>query len=788
VPFTSIHIKMAATKRLPDGNANSSTVSSEKYAVDIRKFIVFIFAITIVSFSLGSIYGPVRNIGDASASSSNRAKIDDIPAIDRKEGWTDLLLTPVGSSGGSGAREQTDAEVVEGISHRRARTDNIADFGLLIDKTEGLEYNPAGQHLLVDMRNVSYSFLDDAEALAAAIVELIRVTHHTLLSHHCHKLIPAGVSCVGVLLESHISFHTWPEEGVITFDLFTCGGTPLLAALPLIEKYFGIPREEGRSRGIGATHEDPTKVVTQWVHQLRGFRTNDQRASHVMDDKSDLALAVLTNPDVSKDQIISTETSQQRVDIWDIQDSDEEGQSIFDMMDGPFPIGDPRYRNSPQYVTPSRMFFLNGKIKSGNQTERVLHEALVHPAMFAHEAPKRVAILGRGEAGALREVLKHKTVDSVVMFENDKSLLNIIKEHIPTLCDCRNQEGTADVCFDDTRTEINFSNALEFFSENFDIKGGKKGDVEKFDVIVLNDLELQENSVKLLDSMIGSLTQDGVIVINVGSTKQLTDTRKFGDIFSLLEMRLDTVFVYEENRAWTGFSFVVGCLSKSCRKRWYAKNDAIDYEISSRTVSSTDGSSLFVNFDGGTQHGYKFPPKAWEDLYCRREPEPAECQYRSLNLGKEIISWESGFEMQTDKNGHTGIFATRNIEDGSYIVPEEASASLFLPADTLANLVDSTSSVPGTNKVEIKNFVEYANKYGRESLTEGLGNQVIDVGPIIRVKVGKDDNANIARISTLLPPLPSFSPVFERNRRMFDTLVVATSVIRKGEEVFLHEN
>ena len=30
----------------------------------------------------------------------------------------------------------------------------------------------------------------------------------TLLSYHCHSLLPAGVSCVGVLLESHISFHT----------------------------------------------------------------------------------------------------------------------------------------------------------------------------------------------------------------------------------------------------------------------------------------------------------------------------------------------------------------------------------------------------------------------------------------------------------------------------------------------------------------------------------------------------------------------------------------------------
>jgi S-adenosylmethionine/arginine decarboxylase-like enzyme len=40
----------------------------------------------------------------------------------------------------------------------------------------------------------------------------------TMLSYHSHKLIPKEVSCVGVLLESHISFHTWPDDGVITLE------------------------------------------------------------------------------------------------------------------------------------------------------------------------------------------------------------------------------------------------------------------------------------------------------------------------------------------------------------------------------------------------------------------------------------------------------------------------------------------------------------------------------------------------------------------------------------------
>ncbi|EEC45063.1 predicted protein, partial [Phaeodactylum tricornutum CCAP 1055/1] len=80
-----------------------------------------------------------------------------------------------------------------------------------------------GQHLLIDIEDVDTEFLDSEQHLAQAMVDLITLSGLTLLSYHCHALLPTGVSCVGVLLESHISFHTWPKSGVIALDLFTCG-------------------------------------------------------------------------------------------------------------------------------------------------------------------------------------------------------------------------------------------------------------------------------------------------------------------------------------------------------------------------------------------------------------------------------------------------------------------------------------------------------------------------------------------------------------------------------------
>jgi len=101
---------------------------------------------------------------------------------------------------------------------------------------------PQGQHLLIDIENVDANFLNSEEQLASAMLEMVEECGLTLLSYHCHGLSPSGVSCAGVLLESHVSFHTWPSEGVITLDLFTCGDESLLPIVPLVGRLFSVPR------------------------------------------------------------------------------------------------------------------------------------------------------------------------------------------------------------------------------------------------------------------------------------------------------------------------------------------------------------------------------------------------------------------------------------------------------------------------------------------------------------------------------------------------------------------
>jgi spermidine synthase len=72
--------------------------------------------------------------------------------------------------------------------------------------------------------------------------------------------------------------------------------------------------------------------------------------------------------------------------------------------------------------------FLNGNLQFHSRDEYRYHEALVHPAMAAHGAPKQVLVLGGGDGMAVREVLKHPAVEQVTLVELDPHMTTLFAE------------------------------------------------------------------------------------------------------------------------------------------------------------------------------------------------------------------------------------------------------------------------------------------------------------------------------------------------------------------------
>ena len=79
------------------------------------------------------------------------------------------------------------------------------------------------RHILFTLKGCPYGLLDDEAHIRNVLANAATLSESTLLGVQSHKFQPQGVTAVALLAESHISIHTWPENGMAVCDVFTCG-------------------------------------------------------------------------------------------------------------------------------------------------------------------------------------------------------------------------------------------------------------------------------------------------------------------------------------------------------------------------------------------------------------------------------------------------------------------------------------------------------------------------------------------------------------------------------------
>ncbi len=115
-----------------------------------------------------------------------------------------------------------------------------------------------------------------------------------------------------------------------------------------------------------------------------------------------------------------------------------------------------------------KVLIIDGKTQSSLADEYIYHEALVHPAMLLHGSPRRVLILGGGEGATLREVLKYRSVEEVVMVDIDKVMVEIAKNYLKEW-----HQGS----FDDPRARVVIEDAWNYVE-----RSAREGDT--YDVVI----------------------------------------------------------------------------------------------------------------------------------------------------------------------------------------------------------------------------------------------------------------------------------------------------------------
>jgi len=96
-----------------------------------------------------------------------------------------------------------------------------------------------GDHYLLNLYGCDPDKLNDEKLIKNLLHDAAYCAKMTVLNTMTHKFYPQGVTGVVMLAESHISIHTWPEEGMAAVDVYTCGSNDAPIACSIIRVQLG---------------------------------------------------------------------------------------------------------------------------------------------------------------------------------------------------------------------------------------------------------------------------------------------------------------------------------------------------------------------------------------------------------------------------------------------------------------------------------------------------------------------------------------------------------------------
>ncbi|GJM98676.1 hypothetical protein PR202_ga15705 [Eleusine coracana subsp. coracana] len=165
---------------------------------------------------------------------------------------------------------------------------------------------------------------------------------------------------------------------------------------------------------------------------------------------------------------------------------------------------------------------IDGKMQSTEKDEFIYHESLIHPPLLFHPNPKTVFIMGGGEGSAAREVLRHKTVQRVVMCDIDEEVVDFCRKYLTVNHEAFNSHNLC-LVINDARAE------LEKSKEKFDVIVGDLSDpVEGGPCYQLYTKSFYEHIIK------PKLNDHGIFVTQAGPAGVLTHKEVFSSIYNTL--------------------------------------------------------------------------------------------------------------------------------------------------------------------------------------------------------------------------------------------------------------
>jgi len=143
------------------------------------------------------------------------------------------------------------------------------------------------------------------------------------------------------------------------------------------------------------------------------------------------------------------------------------------------------------------MLLNDGIVMVSERDEYVYHEMIAHVPLFVHPSPKRVLVIGGGDGGTVRELLKHEAVERIVMVEIDEMVINACREHLPSVS----------YGLDDPRVELLVDDGVKYVAAA----------PETFDVVLIDSTDPIGPAAPLFDrqfyqNVAGLLSDEGIMI------------------------------------------------------------------------------------------------------------------------------------------------------------------------------------------------------------------------------------------------------------------------------------
>lgn len=262
--------------------------------------------------------------------------------------------------------------------------------------------NSLGRHILVEFYGGSAEVLNDVLLIETNMLRAAKESGATIITSQFHRFPPIGVSGFIVLQESHFAIHTWPEYGYAALDLFTCG----MSVNPWIA--YEILKE-----AFQADHGSALELNRGQLHLLETENVDFKRPEEV-------AAYEYSDP-------------QEKRTVWFTDRNDNIALSIRHR-------GGWIFREKSHYQTVEvldtfeygKMLVIDNMVMCSEGDEKAYHEMIVHVPMLTYPA-RKVLVIGGGDGGSVREILRHPQVEEVTLVEIDEVVIKAAREHLPTL-------------------------------------------------------------------------------------------------------------------------------------------------------------------------------------------------------------------------------------------------------------------------------------------------------------------------------------------------------------------